>query len=173
MEENISFYRALYALVSFQSTLSYPHIYENEIPDTINAICATLLYTISFVLVLPRHLVSASISSSFNLVDIGLLLSLEVSRDDAATSLAAEVVLGNNVLDTHDMAAMSEPMEEGVAKDIDESNEWDNVGDTCASSVGDRALDRGEDCSTRNTLDHDTSTATCVHSEVLCPQGKQ
>ena len=50
-----------------------------------------------------------------------------MSRDDAATSLAAEVVLGNNVLDTHDMAAVSEPMEEGIAEDIDESNEWDDV----------------------------------------------
>jgi len=50
-----------------------------------------------------------------------------MSRDNAAAGLAAKVVLGDNVLDTHDMAAMSEPMEEGISEDIDESDEGNDI----------------------------------------------
>jgi hypothetical protein len=80
------------------------------------------LYTDS----LNRH-VESSVRRSFQLIDIRLLLILEMSGDDAATCLAPEIFLGNKVLDTHDMAAVTEPVEKGVAEDIDEADKRDDV----------------------------------------------
>lgn len=109
-------------------TVISPYI-QNEIPDTIcaNSPMFNLLYTISSIIVLLHHLMFALIRSSLNLADISPLFSLEMSRDNAATCVTAKEVLGDDVLDTHDMTTVSEPMEEGISENIDESNERHNV----------------------------------------------
>lgn len=145
------------------------HIYsrgDQKIPETIYVVH---LYTTSPLAThannyfRPCSLNSALMRRCLKMTNIHLLLRLEVSRDDTTARLAAEIVIRNEVLDTQDMAAMAHPMEEGITKDINESDKRHNIRDSCASHVGNGALDRREDSAAGNTLDHDTSTAPCVH----------
>jgi hypothetical protein len=124
MEYMISFYRDSYAWYHSQSIPSYPHIYKMKYQTPY---VQTLLYTICSIIVLLHHFMFALIRSSLNLADISPLFSLEMSRDNAATCVTAKEVLGDDVLDTHDMTTVSEPMEESISENIDESNERHNV----------------------------------------------
>merc|ERR1712151_1233119 len=64
------------------------------------------------------------------------------------------------------MKAVTSPVGSDIGEDDAEADQWDDVGNGGAGSIGDSALDWGEDSSTRNTHDKDTSAATSVASKV-------
>lgn len=64
------------------------------------------------------------------------------------------------------------PVDSDVAEDVDEANSRDDVGDSSALGVSDRALNRWENCSSRNTHDKDTSSTSSVVAEVSGTHGE-
>ena len=97
----------------------------------------------------------------------------------------------NDVFDTLDVAASSEPVESDVSEDIDETDERHDVGDTSASRVGNSSLYRWEDCSATNaffelanlfqlfpvrlrlTHDQNTGSTTSVTAKVLSTDSEE
>ena len=94
-----------------------------------------------------------------------LLLIILISFHDASESTNGSSAK-DNLLDADDVASMSHPVESGISEHIDESNEWDDVGDSGIHSVCDSSLYRWKDRSSRNPHDEDAGTAASVTAKV-------
>jgi hypothetical protein len=69
-------------------------------------------------------------------------------------------------LGDHDLHAAADPANGNVTEDVDETDSRDDVADASALSVGNCSLNRGEDCSARNTHDKDTGGAASMATKV-------
>lgn len=78
----------------------------------------------------------------------------------------------DNVIDSHNMAAVCEPVESNVSQDVDKPSERNDHRNTGVGSIGNSTLDWREESATSNTHDQDTSTTAGVASEVGSTQSK-
>ena len=119
---------------------------------------------------LRRYIYLSRKTGKLRLLNLHSLVTVIVNLDN--TTNGTNRASSDNILDAHDVAPMSDPVEGDVSKDIDKSNQGNDVRDTCACRVGNGALDRGEDSSSRDTHDQDTSTAASVAAEIRGPESE-
>lgn len=101
---------------------------------------------------LDRHLAN---TCATDFVVCGRVQSLLIVVDclNDTTKSAAFLRDSNHslALDTEDVKAVTSPVGSDIGEDDAEADQWDDVGNAGAGSIGDSALDWGEDSSTRNT----------------------
>ena len=99
-----------------------------------------------------RHLAN---TCATNLVVCGRVQSLLIVVDCLNNTTKSAAFLRDSdhslALDAEDVEAVASPVESDVGKDDAEADQWDNVRNAGARGIGNGALNRREDSSTRDT----------------------